>query len=81
MVPLIMIDPMTILTQTARVSIRVPTRVSLKVPIVDDNVNEVMYDEKLDSEDGSTHKQDGVKRVEAITTVWTKKTLVLMFIL
>merc|ERR1712093_595825 len=52
-----------------------------KSPAVDDNVNEVMYDEKLDSEDGSTHKQDGVKRVEAITTVWTKKTLVLMFIL
>ncbi|PVH77133.1 putative transporter [Cadophora sp. DSE1049] len=52
-----------------------------KNPANDENVNEVMYDEKLDSEDGSTHKQDGVKRVEAITTVWTKKTLVLMFIL
>lgn len=52
-----------------------------KTPVDRDNVNEVLDDEKLDVEEGSTHKQDGVKRVEAITSVWTKKTLALMFIL
>ncbi|CZS99586.1 hypothetical protein WAI453_002435 [Rhynchosporium graminicola] len=51
-----------------------------KIP-ASNNGNEFFYDEKLEEVEGSTHKQDGVKRVEAITSVWTKKTLVLMFIL
>ncbi|SPO04706.1 related to transporter (major facilitator superfamily) [Cephalotrichum gorgonifer] len=34
-----------------------------------------------DSDDASAHKQAGVKEIEAITTVWEKKTLVLMMIL
>jgi hypothetical protein len=31
--------------------------------------------------DTDTHKQDGVRRVEAITTVWSKKILWSMFVL
>ncbi|KAI0541088.1 siderochrome-iron transporter MirB [Xylaria digitata] len=30
---------------------------------------------------GSTHKQEGVKRVEAITSVWSRQVLIVMFIL
>lgn len=52
-----------------------------KSPVDGDNVNEVLDDEKYDGEDNSVHKQDGVKRVEAITSIWSKKTLVLMFVL
>lgn len=49
-----------------------------KYPVDGDIVSEVLDDEKSD---GSLHKQDGVKRVEAITSVWSKKTLVLTFVL
>ncbi len=31
--------------------------------------------------DSDAHMQDGVKRVEAITTVWSKELLIVMFIL
>ncbi|PNY28916.1 Siderophore iron transporter mirB [Tolypocladium capitatum] len=34
-----------------------------------------------ESDGGSRHKQDGVRRVEAITTVWTRAELVAMFVL
>ncbi|KAL0936305.1 siderophore iron transporter mirb [Colletotrichum truncatum] len=34
-----------------------------------------------DSDDSSEHKQDGVKQVEAITTVWSKKMLWIVFVL
>jgi hypothetical protein len=37
--------------------------------------------EKPELSDEEAQKQDGVKRVEAITTVWTKQVLVVMFIL
>ncbi|KAH6885195.1 major facilitator superfamily domain-containing protein [Thelonectria olida] len=37
--------------------------------------------EKPELNDEEAQKQDGVKRVEAITTVWTKQVLVVMFIL
>ena len=43
------------------------------------NVFELNDDLKSDSD--SSHKQDGVKKVEAVTTVWTKKTLWIMFAL
>lgn len=36
-------------------------------------------DEKIEYND--ERKQEGVKRVEAITTVWSKKLLVVMFLL
>lgn len=29
----------------------------------------------------SSHKQDGVRQVEAMTTVWSKNTMIAMFIL
>ena len=45
------------------------------------NVNEVNPDLKYDSDGSSGHKQEGVKKVEAVTSVWTKKTLVIMFVL
>jgi hypothetical protein len=45
------------------------------------DVNEVNEDPKYDSDSSSVVKQDGVKRVEAVTKVWTKKTLVIMFVL
>ena len=38
-------------------------------------------DIKYEIDDSSTHKQDGVKKVEAITTAWSKKTMVVMFVL
>lgn len=43
------------------------------------DVAEVNDDLKSDSD--SSFKQDGVKKVEAVTTVWTKKTLWIMFAL
>lgn len=38
-------------------------------------------DGKYEHEGNPEFMQDGVKRVEAITTVWTKQMLVVMFIL
>lgn len=38
-------------------------------------------DEKPVHDDNSEHKQEGVKRVEAITTVWSKELLIVMFVL
>ncbi|GAP89898.1 putative siderophore iron transporter mirB [Rosellinia necatrix] len=32
-------------------------------------------------EDGSTHKQEGVRQVEGVVTVWSKQVLIIMFIL
>lgn len=46
-----------------------------------DNVDEVNNDPKYDSDGSSGRKQEGVKKVEAVTSVWTKKTLVIMFVL
>lgn len=45
------------------------------------NVDEVNTDLKYDSDGSSARKQEGVKKVEAVTSVWTKKTLVIMFVL
>lgn len=45
------------------------------------NVHEVSDDLKSDSDSSSQLKQDGVKRVEVITTVWSKQVLMLMFVL
>ncbi|KAI1081875.1 siderophore iron transporter mirB [Whalleya microplaca] len=36
---------------------------------------EVPHDSNADSDSNSSHMQEGVKRVEAITTVWSKKSL------
>lgn len=33
------------------------------------------------SDDASSYKQEGVQQVEAITTVWTKQVLIVMFVL
>ncbi|KAM3559340.1 hypothetical protein MY1884_003526 [Beauveria asiatica] len=49
-------------------------------PSDDDEVREVNENEPT-SEAGSIHVQDGVRRVEAITTVWSKKTMTVMFVL
>lgn len=38
-------------------------------------------DEKPAHDPDSEHKQEGVKRVEAITTVWSKELLIVMFVL
>lgn len=46
----------------------------------DQNVHEV-DDSKTESDAESARKQDGVKRVEAITTVWSRELLIAMFIL
>lgn len=50
-----------------------------KQPSKDAVSREFSDDGKLD--DGSERKQDGVRQVEAITTVWSKKLLVVMFCL
>lgn len=44
------------------------------------DANEVFEDPKTESDD-SEHKQDGVKQVEAITTVWSNKSLWTTFVL
>lgn len=54
---------------------------------VDDNIEKNPISENVDGEfsddgkldDGSERKQAGVRQVEAITTVWSKKMLVVMF--
>ncbi|KAJ3494588.1 hypothetical protein NLG97_g3980 [Lecanicillium saksenae] len=46
----------------------------------DDEIREVNEDRRT-SETSSVHVQDGVKRVEAITTVWSKNTMIVMFAL
>ena len=48
---------------------------------VGNTVGEVNTDLKYDSDGSSARKQEGVKKVEAVTSVWTKKTLVIMFVL
>ena len=35
----------------------------------------------VDDGDGTTHMQDGVKDIEAVTSAWTKKTLWVMMVL
>lgn len=50
-----------------------------KQPSTDNISREFSDDGKLD--DGSERKQEGVRQVEAITTVWSKQMLVVMFIL
>jgi hypothetical protein len=45
------------------------------------DVDEINNDLKYDSDGSSARKQEGVKKVEAVTKVWTKKTLVIMFVL
>ncbi|XXH00126.1 hypothetical protein Hte_006468 [Hypoxylon texense] len=47
----------------------------------DFDINEMSDDRKDESDASSELKQDGVKRVEAITTVWSKELLVVMFVL
>ncbi|KAI1376563.1 MFS general substrate transporter [Hypoxylon crocopeplum] len=47
----------------------------------DENIKEVGNGLDVESDTSSKHKQDGVKRVEAITTVWSKELLIVMFIL
>lgn len=49
---------------------------------IQDDAREITSDTKVDESDAnSAHKQDGVKRVEAITTVWSKDMLIAMFVL
>ena len=38
-------------------------------------------DDKADPLEDSEHKQQGVQQVEAITTVWSRELLIVMFIL
>ena len=46
------------------------------------NSHEKQYpDTKDESDDSSVNKQAGVKAIEAVTTVWDKKALWLMFVL
>lgn len=45
------------------------------------DVTEVDDDGKPSSDDSSEFKQEGVKQVEAITTVWSKELLIVMFVL
>ncbi|KAF2969490.1 hypothetical protein GQX73_g4053 [Xylaria multiplex] len=47
-----------------------------------DEIREVGDASKPEADDtGSTHKQEGVKRVEAITSVWSRQVHIVMFIL
>lgn len=45
------------------------------------DINEISDHRKDESDASSELKQDGVKRVEAITTVWSKELLIVMFVL
>ncbi|OAA56115.1 siderophore iron transporter mirB [Cordyceps fumosorosea ARSEF 2679] len=49
-------------------------------PSSDEDIRE-LQDDGPASETSSVHVQDGVKRVEAITMVWSKNTMIVMFIL
>ena len=55
-------------------------RASLEKNIAHDDVDRV-NDEKYDSEESAEKKQEGVKRAEGITKVWSKKTMWIMFVL
>lgn len=46
-----------------------------------DAVFEVNNDQKQDSDGESEDFQEGVRRVRAITSVWTKQTMITMFVL
>jgi hypothetical protein len=50
-----------------------------KQPSTDNISREFSDDGKLD--DGAERKQEGVRQVEAITTVWSKQMLAVMFLL
>lgn len=50
-------------------------------PLSGEEVREAHEDDGPASETSSVHLQDGVKRVEVITTVWSKNTMIVMFIL
>ncbi|KAI8946086.1 siderochrome-iron transporter MirB [Xylaria longipes] len=53
-----------------------------KQPVSDDQVREVGDGRNPEADEaGSTHKQEGVRQVEAIISVWSKQVLILMFIL
>ncbi|KAI5925495.1 major facilitator superfamily transporter [Camillea tinctor] len=54
---------------------------SEKIAGTGNGVHEVGDDNKDESDTSSEHKQDGVKQVEAITTVWSKELMIVMFIL
>lgn len=43
--------------------------------------NENGFDEKPTHENDTAFKQEGVQQVEAITQVWSKRTVIIMFIL
>lgn len=47
------------------------------VPVNDDAIKEAPYD----TDNSSEHKQEGVKGVEAVTRVWSKKLLWTTFVL
>lgn len=48
--------------------------------LANENID-VHDDEKPQISDEDLNKQDGVKRVEAITTVWNNQVLIVMFVL
>ncbi|KAI0436598.1 siderochrome-iron transporter MirB [Xylaria telfairii] len=53
-----------------------------KGPLGDDQVREVANGGTPKTDDtGSTHKQEGVRQVEAIISVWSRQVLIIMFIL
>ena len=47
----------------------------------DQEMQDLHDDEKPEISDEESNKQDGVKRVEAITAVWSKQMLIVMFVL
>ncbi|KAI0104251.1 siderochrome-iron transporter MirB [Nemania sp. FL0031] len=56
--------------------------VTEKRPISDGEIGEVGDGRTSDTDEaGSTHKQEGVRQVEAIITVWSKQVLIVMFVL
>lgn len=57
-----------------------PSDVENGKPFSDELTREINTDGRT-SETSSIHAQEGVKQVEAITTVWSKNTMVAMFIM
>lgn len=55
----------------------------IETPVGADDYNKELggQDPNLSSDEDSTHKQGGVKAIEAVTSVWSKKTLWLMMVL
>lgn len=71
-----------IFSDTASAPVTSHDGVTEKNHVGNDEIREVNSGRSLEADEvESTHKQEGVRQVEAIITVWSKQLLITMFIL